>query len=344
LHVQEKMHLLRERLEEERLTVLNRESEKAELEARIGRLTRIVLNSTRALLHTPASGRNPLHSTSNLSPLMSRESPSMSQRGFSARPTEDDDFAFMSQHSARSSVQFGTLRSVGDIHCGTAMSLYDFDSPYLAENDILREHLRMLTEEMEVRGIHVAAPSRGTDDMAPSRSQSGAMDTAQPCSAAADARQVLALQGGLQQLQGGAQQAAEFASAATTAAASGGSAAVPSELLERLQQMEAHVQSMLEQLEAKDLQLARERRMLERFRELEQQVEMQLRTVTQVRTLRMTILLAEPPVDLITASSSRAPSCRRTSACGRTWDARSSRPTRCRATAWMAWRARSSQH
>lgn len=94
--------------------------------------------------------------------------------------------------------------------------------------------------------------------------------------------QLRALQGGIGELRGGVRQAANVAAAATNAASAGGRG-VPPEVLERLEQMEAHVASMLQQLEDKDKQLARERKMLQRFRELEQQVEMQLRAVTQVR-------------------------------------------------------------
>jgi hypothetical protein len=52
--MQRKVLQLREQLEEERAALLSREAEKAALEARIERLTRIVLNSTRALICSPA--------------------------------------------------------------------------------------------------------------------------------------------------------------------------------------------------------------------------------------------------------------------------------------------------
>lgn len=34
------------------------------------------------------------------------------------------------------------------------MSLYEYESPYLAENELLREHLRLLVEEMDARASH----------------------------------------------------------------------------------------------------------------------------------------------------------------------------------------------
>jgi hypothetical protein len=99
-------------------------------------------------------------------------------------------------------------------------------------------------------------------------------------------RQLMALQGGFGQLRGGMHQAAQVAAAANAAANADGNdgASVSPDVLKRLGQMEAHAASMLQQLEAKDKQLARERKMLQRFRELEQQVEMQLRAVTSVRS------------------------------------------------------------
>lgn len=35
-----------------------------------------------------------------------------------------------------------------------AISLYEYESPYLAENELLREHLRLLMEEMDARTSH----------------------------------------------------------------------------------------------------------------------------------------------------------------------------------------------
>lgn len=35
-----------------------------------------------------------------------------------------------------------------------AISLYEYESPYLAENELLREHLRLLMEEMDARASH----------------------------------------------------------------------------------------------------------------------------------------------------------------------------------------------
>jgi hypothetical protein len=59
---------LREQLAEERQVLLNREAEKAVLEARIVRLTQIVLNSTRAMLASqpaaPSWPHSPPHETS----------------------------------------------------------------------------------------------------------------------------------------------------------------------------------------------------------------------------------------------------------------------------------------
>lgn len=43
------------------------------------------------------------------------------------------------------------VRGAGDIHPGTAITLYEYESPYLAENELLREHLRLLVEEMDAR-------------------------------------------------------------------------------------------------------------------------------------------------------------------------------------------------
>jgi hypothetical protein len=38
------------------------------------------------------------------------------------------------------------------------MSLYDYESPYLAENELLKEHLRLLMEEMDARAQQSQAP------------------------------------------------------------------------------------------------------------------------------------------------------------------------------------------
>jgi hypothetical protein len=57
---------------------------------------------------------------------------------------------------------------------------------------------------------------------------------------------------------------------------------VPPHVVEQIAHMEAHAAKMRRQLDAKDEELRRERRMLARFKELERQIEQQLRQVTQV--------------------------------------------------------------
>lgn len=195
------MQNLREKLEEERQVVLSREAEKAALEARIDRLTRIVLNSTRALLGTPggsitrggsiASGLasplvsrdvsysqlkeggpfNPQQSggmylgnsqRSTAASIDSRNNHSGSNRGGGATTLGAGHPSAMAGLSLTSSVrglgeeEGGSALGAGEIAPGNAVSLYDFESPYVAENEMLREHLRMLTDEMELRGICVA--------------------------------------------------------------------------------------------------------------------------------------------------------------------------------------------
>lgn len=51
-------------------------------------------------------------------------------------------------------IQCMQVRGAGDIHPGMAISLYEYESPYLAENELLREHLRLLMEEMDARTSH----------------------------------------------------------------------------------------------------------------------------------------------------------------------------------------------
>ena len=43
------------------------------------------------------------------------------------------------------------VRSAGERHAGAALSIYDYGSPYNLENEVLREQLRLIAEEMDSR-------------------------------------------------------------------------------------------------------------------------------------------------------------------------------------------------
>lgn len=43
------------------------------------------------------------------------------------------------------------VRSAGELHAGAALSIYDYGSPYSLENEVLREQLRLIAEEMDAR-------------------------------------------------------------------------------------------------------------------------------------------------------------------------------------------------
>jgi hypothetical protein len=44
------------------------------------------------------------------------------------------------------------VRIAGELHTGAALSIYDYGSPYVLENEVLREQLRLIAEEMDARG------------------------------------------------------------------------------------------------------------------------------------------------------------------------------------------------
>jgi hypothetical protein len=55
------------------------------------------------------------------------------------------------------------VRTAGELHTGAALSIYDYGSPYVLENEVLREQLRLIAEEMDARGGSSggAQPSQG---------------------------------------------------------------------------------------------------------------------------------------------------------------------------------------
>jgi hypothetical protein len=68
------------------------------------------------------------------------------------------------------------VRCAGELHAGPALSIYDYGSPYLLENEVLREQLRLIAEEMDARasasgnsvpgGTPSASPSQRIDSSA----------------------------------------------------------------------------------------------------------------------------------------------------------------------------------
>lgn len=184
LALQDKVMSLREQLAEERQLLLGHESEKAVLESRIDRLTHIVLNSTRVILATSPSppltqssvdGQDRVGAASSAATMpltpdtapdsMWDSSPDHQKQLASVRREQSTSNLVCSgnfvwhQPGMRSGytwyqVTILQVRGAGDIHPGTAVSLYEYESPYLAENELLREHLRLLVEEMDARVIH----------------------------------------------------------------------------------------------------------------------------------------------------------------------------------------------